>query len=175
MRILISDHVIATLQSELKAARRREIGGVLVGERLDGDLFRIADLSVQRDGGSSITFERDPVQHRAFLDDFFARTGYDFQRFNYFGEWHSHPNVLAVPSCKDVQSMYDIVCDDAVNAAFAVLMIARRRLIGGLELSATEFRCGCEPMPAHLTPESSHKRKRFREVALRTRTLRRLV
>ena len=145
------------LRSELTAARGREIGGVLVGERLGGDLFRIADLSVQRDGGSCVTFERDPVQHRAFLDDFFARTGYDFQRFNYFGEWHSHPNMPTVPSCKDVQSMYEIVCDDAVNTAFAILMIARRRLLGGVELSTTEFRCGCEPMPAHFTTEPSHK------------------
>lgn len=169
MRIQVPNHLLATLGEELKLARRREIGGVLVAERLGGDLIRIADLSIQRDGGSSLAFERDPAKHRAFLDDFFARTGNDFERFNYFGEWHSHPNVAAVPSRKDVQSMFEIVCDPATNAAFAVLLIARRALFGGLQLSATEFRPDHVPVPAQLLAESMGGRRPFREVSLARR------
>ena len=146
--------IVTILQCELKRALHQEIGGVLVGERIEGDLFRIADLSVQRDGGSSFAFSRDPNQHQSFLDDFFARTGYDYQRFNYLGEWHSHPNVPALPSRTDVESMQEIVCDEAVNAPFAVLMIARRRFLGGLEISATEFRCGHIPRTADIALES---------------------
>lgn len=172
MRIQVPDHVVAMLRRELKAARRREIGGILLGERLSGDIFRIADLSVQREGGSSMTFERDPVQHLAFLDDCFARTGHDFERFNYFGEWHSHPNVPAVPSGTDLRSMQEIVCDEAVNVAFAVLVVARRGLFGALHLSATEFRCGHDPIPARLDPEPPRQRRRFRELELRKYRLR---
>jgi len=151
MRVRVPEHVISLLQGELKRAKRREIGGVIVAERLGGDLFQIADLSVQRGGGSGFAFMRDPDQHRAFLDDFFARTNYDYTRFNYLGEWHSHPNVPALPSPQDVRSMLNIVGDRAVNAPFALLMIARRRLFGGLDLSATEFRCGERPRPADVS------------------------
>jgi len=160
MRVLVPAHVISLLQSELKRAKHREIGGVIVAERVDGDLFQIADLSVQRGGGSDFSFLRDPHQHRAFLNDFFARTNYDYTRFNYLGEWHSHPNVPAVPSVQDVRSMHSIVGDRAVNAPFALLMIVRRRLFGGLDMSATEFRFGEAPRPADVTLSGASSRFR---------------
>ncbi len=154
-------------RGELRGAGRREIGGVLVGERLGGDLFRIADASVQRGGGTNMTFERDPAQHRLFLDNFFARTGHDYARFNYLGEWHSHPNAIALPSGTDVRSMMEIVCDPEVNAAFAALLIVRRRLFGKLHVSATEFRCGQAPSPAHLMAEPPRRRMPFKTIEMR--------
>ena len=138
--------------------------------RWGGDEFLIADLSVQRSGGSSVFFERDPAEHQAFLADFFHRTDRDYARFNYFGEWHSHPNVDAVPSVKDVLSMQEIVMDPAVNTPFAVLLIARRRLFGGLDLSATEFRPDRLPSPAALLAgDGSANDRGFKEVRPRGR------
>jgi len=170
MKVRIPTFVVETLTRELKAARGREIGGVLVAERLGGDEFLIADLSVQRSGGSSVFFERDPAEHQAFLTDFFHRTGHDYARFNYFGEWHSHPNVDAVPSVKDVLSMQEIVMDPAVNTPFAVLLIARRRLFRGLDLSATEFRPDRVPSPAALLAgDGSANGRGFQEVRPRGR------
>ncbi len=150
MRVRIPNSIVDRLMRELKAARRREIGGILVAERLAGDEFMIADISVQRRGGSTHYFERDPSEHRAFLESFFEKTGHDYTRFNYFGEWHSHPNVDALPSITDVKTMQEIVSDPAVNTSFAVLLIARKRLFHGLELSATEFRSDSPPAPAEL-------------------------
>lgn len=150
MKIRVPAFVIATLERELKAARGREIGGVVAAERLGGDEFLIADLSVQRSGGTSLYFERDPAEHRAFLARFFQRTNYDYSRFNYLGEWHSHPNAVALPSRKDILSMQEIVSDPAVNAPFAGLLIARKRLLRDLELSATEFRSDGSASPATL-------------------------
>ncbi|MBN5015448.1 JAB domain-containing protein similar to deubiquitination enzymes [Stenotrophomonas maltophilia] len=173
MRIRIPAFVIEKLERELKTARGREIGGVLVAERLGGDEFLIAGLSVQHSGGSSVFFERDPAEHQAFLADFFHRTDHDYARFNYLGEWHSHPNVDAVPSVKDVLSMQEIVMDPAVNTPFAVLLIARRRLFRGLDLSATEFRPDRLPSPvALLAGDGSTNNKGFNEV--RPRASRRL-
>lgn len=150
MRIRVPAFVVEKLGRELKAARGREIGGILVAERLGGDEFLIADLSVQRTGGSSLYFERDPAEHRAFLADFFRRTGHDYGRFNYLGEWHSHPSVDALPSVKDMLSMQEIVNDPAVNTPFAALLIARKRRFRDLELSATEFRPDEPPSSATL-------------------------
>jgi [CysO sulfur-carrier protein]-S-L-cysteine hydrolase len=150
MKIRVPSFVLQTLNRELNAAKGREIGGILVAERLGGDEFLIADISVQRSGGSSVYFERDPAEHRTFLTRFFQRTGHHYTRFNYFGEWHSHPNFDAVPSLKDILSMQEIVNDPAANVPFAVLMIARKRRFRGLELSATEFRPSAPPSTATL-------------------------
>ena len=170
MRIRLPAFVVETLNRELKAASAREIGGVLVAERLGGDEFIIVDLSVQRSGGSSLYFERDPAEHRSFLASFFDRTGHDYARFNYIGEWHSHPNAEALPSSTDVLSMQEIVSDPAVNTPFAVLVIARKRFFRGLDLSATMFRPNQLPSSATLlASDGSSNVRGFREVKSRDR------
>jgi hypothetical protein len=57
------------------------------------------DISFQKRGGTFAHFVRDPTHHKAFLTDFFASTGKDYKRFNYLGEWHSHPSSRR--SCGD--------------------------------------------------------------------------
>ncbi|SEO46217.1 JAB domain-containing protein [Luteibacter sp. UNC138MFCol5.1] len=139
------------LRSALQRTRSHEVGGVLVGQHLSADLFAVLDLSVQVTEGTRDHFVRDPSQHRAFLDAFFERTGHDYARFNYLGEWHSHIHVAAIASGPDIATMQAIVADPAVNAAMAVLVVAR--LGGGdrLEMSATVYRDGSDPAPVALS------------------------
>nr|WP_276555700.1 Mov34/MPN/PAD-1 family protein [Bradyrhizobium elkanii] len=134
------------LRRELRG-RRNEIGGVMVAEHVGGTSFRIVELSVQRSGGTAMHFVRDPEQSKAFLSDFFARTGGDYRRFNYVGEWHSHPAFEPVPSRSDIQAMYQIVEDPEVGTNFAVLIIVRLILRRSLQMSATLFRAGLPPEP----------------------------
>lgn len=157
MRVLVPKRVTDKLQQELKAAQQCEIGGVLVAEHLGSDQFRLVDLSVQRQGGNSDQFVRDPDQHRAFLADFFDRSGYDFTRCNYFGEWHSHTNVTAIPSATDLMTMQEIVADPEVGVSFAVLLVARWRPWWGLDLSAAVFQPLELPRTAELLPDSEDK------------------
>lgn len=121
----MSPVLVAKLARELRRARRREIGGVLVGEHRRDNLFRIVDLSVQRHGGDNACFIRDPAHHKPFLDAFFARTDGDYRRFNYLGEWHSHPSFAPLPSLTDREQMSAIVTDGPTAPPFAVLLIAR--------------------------------------------------
>jgi integrative and conjugative element protein (TIGR02256 family) len=169
MRILVARHITNTLQRELDGAGHREIGGVLVGEYLGAETFRIVDLSVQRTGGEANHFVRDPEQHRQFLSEFFERTGHDYARYNYFGEWHSHPTAPALPSNTDISTMDGIVGDPDVGAAFAVLLIARLHWCWGLQLSATAFRPGQKPDPVTLIADPNGSTQRFREVRQRMR------
>ncbi|RTM14413.1 MAG: hypothetical protein E6R08_02410 [Nevskiaceae bacterium] len=143
MELLLPRQVVDLLKRELRG-RRNEIGGVLVGEHVSGETFRIVQLSVQRTGGSSVHFVRDPDHSREFLADFFARTGNDYRRYNYIGEWHSHPSFEPVPSGADIKAMYDIVDDHDVGVNFAVLIVARLLLRSSLQMSATLFR-PCQP------------------------------
>lgn len=146
MKLLLPIQIVKRLKRRLRG-RVREIGGILVGEHVAADTFRVVDISFQNRGGSVAHFVRDPEHHRAFLDDFFTRTGNAYERFNYLGEWHSHPCFEPLPSPEDITTMSDLVRDPAVGVNFAVLIIARLKNWRMLEMSATLFVAGASPAP----------------------------
>ena len=49
------------------------------------------------------------------IASFFDRVNHEYVRFNYIGEWHSHPSFEPEPSTKDDLSMQDIVEDPEVG------------------------------------------------------------
>jgi proteasome lid subunit RPN8/RPN11 len=153
MILLLPLKIIERLRRELRGGRR-EIGGVLVGEHLSAHTFRIVDMSVQRRGGTAAHFVRDPEHAKAFLAEFFARTGEDYTKFNYIGEWHSHPAFAPLPSGPDFITMLDLVDDPDVGVNFAVLIIARLHFWKRLEISATLFRSGLVPEPVSVQVET---------------------
>lgn len=147
------------------------MGGILVGEHMGFDQFRIIDISFQKSGGALAHFVRDPKHHKAFLADFFARTGNDYQRFNYIGEWHSHPLFEPIPSDKDIRTMSQLVIDPDVGVNFAVLIIVRLRGWSRLRISSTMFQPGRIPedVAVEIEPEavpSARKRSRYRFICL---------
>lgn len=134
----------AQLRTTLRRAGHREIGGVLMGEQLAPDHFRIANFSVDALSGTAAHFVRSPEYHRSALDDFFQQTGADYRRFNYLGEWHSHPKFPVHPSSVDMQSMIDLVNSER-DIGFAALMIVRLRFLLRLEFSCHMFVRGQRP------------------------------
>lgn len=155
MQLLLPSHLIQRLISELKRAGNREIGGLLMGEHVRDEVFRIVDISVQRSGGDRVCFIRHPKDHKKALQRFFARTGNDFSRFNYLGEWHSHPSFAPVPSSVDVETMQCMAADPSVGANFLVLLIAKRDTGGNFQASATAFAGGSSPQHIDLEHELS--------------------
>lgn len=139
MRVLLPSDVAEKLESDLRDAASREIGGVLMGEHVSEGVFRIKDLTVQRRGGTFASFVREVRAALAPLQRFFRETGHDYTRYNYLGEWHSHPSFLAEPSHKDSESMWRLVEDPAVGANFVVLLIVRLGAERKLEGSATVY------------------------------------
>jgi [CysO sulfur-carrier protein]-S-L-cysteine hydrolase len=142
-----------------------------MGEHVRDELFRIVDISVQRSGGSAACFTRDPAQHEATLQAFFARTGGNFTRFNYLGEWHSHPTFEPVPSTVDVATMQALVEDSAVGVNFLVLLVVRLAASRTIEGSATVFRP--QMPPASVTFLTEKTESKFRVVHVLLRRLRR--
>lgn len=139
MQVLLAPKVTKRLQRELRRAGSREIGGLLLAEHLGDELFRVVEISVQRTGGNHVGFMRDPRRHRRQLKSFFRRTGEDYTRFNYLGEWHSHPSFPADPSPTDIKTMQSIVENPAVGVNFLVLLVCKRNTAGGVEASSTAF------------------------------------
>jgi integrative and conjugative element protein (TIGR02256 family) len=146
MKIILPREQRKRLKAELRQAGSREIGGILMGEQLEPGRFRVVDFSVDNVSGSYAHFVRSPEHHRDALNAFFARTGNDFGRFNYLGEWHSHPNFPTRPSAEDMASMKSLVHGER-NISFAVLMIVRLRWLMALEVSALVFAQQAEPAP----------------------------
>jgi [CysO sulfur-carrier protein]-S-L-cysteine hydrolase len=127
MRLELPQHELEKLQHALQQAGVREIGGQIFGEQLAPSNFRVAELTIQAQRGSIARFWVDLVQAARDARRFFQRTNRDYQRFNYLGEWHSHPSFAVRPSTKDKESMWSIVDDPDFPAGFAVLLIVKLR------------------------------------------------
>lgn len=157
MQLLLPSQLIRRLLRELQRAGKREIGGLLMGEHLRDEVFRIVDISVQRSGGDRACFIRHPKDHQKALKTFFARTGRDYTRFNYLGEWHSHPSFAPVPSETDAEAMRSMAADPTVGANFLILLIAKRDDAGRFQATATAFAANSSPLPVPLEddPKSS--------------------
>ena len=102
----------------------RETGGMLFGEHVSADAFRVLEATVAGTGGVA-SFVRGILDGLKQLDRFFHRTKRDYKRFNYLGEWHSHPSFALVPSATDDHTMFQIVNDSTTNARFVVSLIVK--------------------------------------------------
>lgn len=140
---LIVPYVVQTeLLRAMQDAGEREIGGVLMGEHVGPERFEVRRITVQRLAGTFTSFIRLLEGLVRPLARFFQDTNHDYQRFNYLGEWHSHPSFKPVPSGRDENSMWQIVEDPEVGARFAVLLIIRLDGRETMEGTATVFAQG---------------------------------
>jgi hypothetical protein len=125
VRLILPRSVTERLIAALRKGGKREVGGILMAEHVGPNEFRVADLTVQLQGGTFATFVRFVDSILAPLRAFFTATGRDYTRFNYIGEWHSHHSFQLSPSRRDDATMLEIVTDPSVGARFAVLLIVR--------------------------------------------------
>ena len=150
VRIDLPSDQCALFRKYLRRAGRREIGGVLMGEQIAIDHFRVVEFSVDELSGSDAHFVRTPEAHRAALDGFFQRTGADFRRFNYLGEWHSHPSFSVNPSIEDMSTMLNLVHGER-DIEFSALIIVRLQYYLSLDASALMFVRDRQPIKVALT------------------------
>ncbi|NHN93074.1 MULTISPECIES: Mov34/MPN/PAD-1 family protein [Acetobacter] len=125
MRLLLSPNVAQRLAKVLRQRGSTETGGILMGEHVAHDEFRIVNFSVQRSKGTFASFLRMPRLHLRQLERFFKQTEHDYMKYNYLGEWHSHPSFGVTPSFPDLHAMHTLVDDASTGATFAILMIVR--------------------------------------------------
>ena len=125
MRVTLATDQTTKLVAALKRAGSREIGGQLYGEQLAPSEFLVTDMTIQRRRGSVARFFVDLVQATRDAVRFFGRTRHRYTRYNYIGEWHSHPRFAVRPSGTDIETMRSLVRDPEFQGSFAVLMILR--------------------------------------------------
>ncbi len=123
--VQIPSNITARLIHGLNTAKSSEIGGILMGEQLSPGNFKIVDITLQKHGGYFAKFVREAQDALKALRSFFSNRNFEYERFNYLGEWHSHPSFSTTPSDRDNLSMIEIICDKNTNANFAVLLIVK--------------------------------------------------
>jgi proteasome lid subunit RPN8/RPN11 len=134
VRLQLQSEQVRALRAALERAGTNEIGGQIYGEQLAVSNFLVTDLTFQRRPGTFARFVVDLVQAARDSLKFLDRTEHRYTRFNYIGEWHSHPSFEVRPSSTDVASMRGLVQDPEFRGNFAVLMIVR--------LDAPHVTCG---------------------------------
>lgn len=124
LTITLPPDVAQGIHSALRRAGDREIGGVLLAEHTGHNYFTVREVTIHR-RGTFASFVRHIGDAIRGLRAFFQRTGEHYERFNYLGEWHSHPLFPPEPSSQDDFSMRQIVQDPDVGATFVVLLVLR--------------------------------------------------
>jgi hypothetical protein len=112
------------MRAALHEAGRREIGGVLMAEHTGPNQFEVLDITIHG-WGTIAYFLRRVEEAVTRLKSFFVRANHDYVKFNYLGEWHSHPSFELEPSGRDDRSIREIVEDQDVGANFVVLLIVK--------------------------------------------------
>ena len=152
MKVALGPEIESRLRRALREAGQREIGGMLFAEQLAPAYFRLIDFSIDTSSGSPTHFRRDQRAHRKALNEFFEKTGRNFGRFNYLGEWHSHPLFSVTPSGDDVETMQSLVDNRTSEISFALLLIVRLRFWFWMDGSLTTFVRGYQPQRARIAP-----------------------
>lgn len=133
LQITVPPYIQRKLHIALRRAGSRECGGVLLGEHVGVNHFAVRALDVQRPGAIA-SFIRSVTGAARFIREFCLSKGNDFRRFNYLGEWHSHPLFSVQPSSRDHATMRELATDMQVGANFVVLLIFR---LNGAELEGS--------------------------------------
>lgn len=150
MRLRIPKLIIERWADDLRKSGRREIGGVLFGEQIAEGDFRIIEATRQRFwGGTAMTFKRRGSGARKDILALHEKFGGDSERFNYLGEWHSHPNAPAMPSLQDEITMCNLLAEQGAAVNFLVLIIvkldeAELFHIGAITYLASGHKLNCE-------------------------------
>lgn len=138
MKILLPANICHRFEKALERAGSCETGGVLMGEALEANTFRIVDFSLQYGGGTVASFIRAIETAIEPLQRFFTSTGRNYRKYNYLGEWHSHPTFKPEPSARDDATMQGIINDAEVGANFVVLMVIKLQN-GTLQATVTGY------------------------------------
>lgn len=155
LTISVPSDIRRTLLTALRRSGTIECGGVLMGEHVGLNSFIVRNLTIQG-GGSFASFIRGTRSALRALTEYFRRSNHDYTRFNYLGEWHSHPSFSVQPSSTDHQSMKAIATAPDVGANFVVLLIFRLTRQGQIEGSAHTYLPNGSVFESHLVFEEQH-------------------
>lgn len=122
MKFDIARPVYKRIREALESYGDYEIGGILIGYKKGRNHFAISDVTVADDirKFNIMSFIREPMKSMKILISLFKK-----KRYNYIGEWHSHPRFSLHPSPGDIATMKGILSDPGYGVDFVLLIITK--------------------------------------------------
>lgn len=158
MKLRIGKNTIKEWQKTLKKAGDREIGGILFGEHVGDSDFKVIHATKQTKGGNQTHFKRDASKAIKDIERLSAQHENNHERFNYLGEWHSHPNAPALPSAQDEATMHQLLIESDATVNFLVLIIIRLSKNKTIEMSAQAYLASDHIIPCDIEIENSSEK-----------------
>ena len=141
LTLVLPRDIQTKLLEALTSAGKREVGGVLMAAHVGPNRFEVMDITVHKRGAIA-SFIRRIEDAVGRLQAFFTSTGNQYSKFNYIGEWHSHPMFTPEPSRTDDIAMHQIADDPKVGANFVILLIVKVDSTGGLVAGVHTYLAG---------------------------------
>ena len=154
MILRVERETVDRWRAALIRAKTQEIGGVLYGEHVGAEDFRIIGMTIQGRGGNEASFQRKAGRARRELRELSRLYGDDPKRFNYLGEWHSHPGAPVFPSRVDEATMRELLAGSEVDLNFLVLLINQLAGNGALKICAVVYLVSGQRMPCQVILET---------------------
>ncbi len=119
--IFISDTVISILSSYKQTGKRKECGGILLGQVIDNSIFILkCSIPTSFDKSMRFGFERDSKLAQAIVNYEFLNSE---NKTIYLGEWHTHPESIPSPSSPDKKMLVEQLKKNDTNEPFVFLII----------------------------------------------------
>jgi hypothetical protein len=153
MILLVPSRIAKQFVEALIVGGNREVGGILMGEHVEAQTFRVEQITIQLEGGTFARFVRWVENIITPLRDFFHSTNHDYVRFNYIGEWHSHHSFALIPSPTDDGTMLDILAQPNFDARFVALLLTKLADSRQLQCAVVVYQPGERPFPGQVVLE----------------------
>lgn len=123
LNLVICDEVVSEIKQHAKRHFPKEYGGVLIGkyskDQKTASIHHI--IHPKKFKNSPSFFEANVISINKKIKQYYEDSNGELI---YLGEWHSHPNMPAIPSSIDVNAMSKIDQDKEVKIASPILLIA---------------------------------------------------
>ncbi|MER2002588.1 MAG: Mov34/MPN/PAD-1 family protein [Carnobacterium inhibens] len=112
--LCIQKSVLDKIKAEYKQARYWEIGGILFGKisRNRKTIFIEKAEPIKGKKLFSLAYIRNGKRAQKVIDSLWKETQGEL---NYLGEWHTHPNILPIPSQRDKHTILELTSEKKSN------------------------------------------------------------
>lgn len=127
-RIKISSDILEILIRYIQSQCKYESGGMLIGSILiDGKTIEINDCTepIKEDKCTRYGFYRSD-KHNKFLEAKWIQS--KFKKM-YFGEWHTHPQEIPIPSYIDKRSWKRLIKESITDSPILIFLIVGEKAI----------------------------------------------
>lgn len=107
IKIIVNKEIVDSIINYYNSSRKYETGGILLGKfNKTNKVMEIKEVyELKTSFFSKILYKRNAKRAQKIIDRRWHETN---GLINYLGEWHTHPNMLPIPSNTDIKSLRDI-------------------------------------------------------------------